>query len=174
MPLPEFFSVVDLPTDIDASNEHLLVELERLLVNLRPHHLDPKRSKILPGPQGVVITLIHVLKPATTIEIEACGDEVVVSYGEEHVHLADYEASVDQVGPLATPGLVPKVIAFLRALLTGRIELEVSHRLLLVTTRSYWINDRGERELFLTGGTFIPTLQWTRAPLVRTFDLVGS
>ncbi len=174
MPLRDFLRVDELPTEIAVDDELLLSELERLLTELRPKFLDRARSSVVPGPEGIVITLAHLHHPETTIQVEAGGAEIVVSYGEEHVHLAEHEPSAGQVGPLATPGLVPKVIAFLRALLTGRIELRVSHRLLMVTTRSYWINERGERELFLSGGTLWPTLRWTPVPLIRTFDVVGA
>ena len=43
-------------------------------------------------------------------------------------------------------------------LLTGRVELHVWKRPLGVRTRSYWINEDGQPELFLRGGTFGPYL----------------
>ena len=128
-----------------ADEEQLIAGLGQLFTELRPTYLDRKRSKLVPGPEGPVITLLPALQPEPGIEIAVCGDEVVVSYGEEHVHLTNDDESGELVGPFAVPGLVPKVMAVLRALLTGRIELHVSQRLLLVATRSYWINDHGER-----------------------------
>jgi hypothetical protein len=66
--------------------------------------------------------------------------------------------------------MVPRIAALLRALMSGRVELHGTHRLFSVKTVSYWINDAGEKERLLRGGTVIPPFRWTREPIVKTFD----
>lgn len=171
MALSEHFAAIDLPDDVDALTRQLLDELEALLDAIAPTQLDAGRSTIEPGVGGISIELRHRDKPELTVGIEAFGEEVVVNYGEEHEHFdVEHEFMDFAVGPLATDRMVPRVTAFLEALLTGRIELHVTHHMFYVKTLSYWINDAGERERFLSGGTVIPTFKWSREPIVRTFD----
>jgi len=58
---------------------------------------------------------------------------------------------------------------FVEQLLLGRVELEVRQGFVLCKTKSYWINDDGEREEFLCGGTLLPSLR-RRTPRLIRFD----
>lgn len=171
MALTDYFATISLPDDIDPQNRQLLDGLDAMLERITPSRIDRESSRIEPGVEGVSIELRHLTNPALQVSIEAFGEEVVVSYGEEHEHFdVEHEIAEFAVGPFATAGVIPRVLAFLESLMTGRVELHVTHRLLYVRTLSYWINDAGERELFLNGGTVIPTFKWSKAPTVRTFD----
>lgn len=171
MPLADYFTMIDLGPAVDPLTRSLLDEIEAMLDGLEPTQIDRDRSQIGPGTGGISIDIYHILDPGVAIGIEGFGEEVVVNYGEEHEHFdVEHEFVPLGVGPLATDHMVPRVAAFLRALMSGRVELHVTHRILYVKTVSYWINDDGERERFLRGGTVIPTFRWTREPIVKAFD----
>lgn len=171
MPLNDWFSSVDVGDDDSPLTRELLEGCEALLDRLQPALLDVTRSAIQPGVEGLDIELRHRTDPDLRVDITGFGEEVVVSYGEEHEHFDVEHEFVDfAVGPFAVDQMVPRVISFLEALLTGRVELHVTHRLFWVSTISYWINDAGTRERFLRGGTVLPTFRWTREPIVRVFD----
>jgi len=169
--LTDFFNHLD-PTDRVRHPETraLLVALAELLDRLQPATLDRAGSYLECDDETISASLVHAADEARNLAIVMFGDEAVVSYGEEHEHFrSDHVDELEQVGPLATPGMVPKLVAFLEALMTGRIELHVWNRPMWVRTRSYWINDAGTREIFLRGGTLLPSLRWS-GPRVRTFD----
>lgn len=171
MPLADHFATIELGNAVDDLTRQLLDELAALLDRVKPKKLDRSRSTITNGIEGISIELRHLDDPDLAVDIEAFGEEVVVNYGEEHEHFnVEHEYMEFVIGPFAAYSMVPRVISFLEALITGRIELHVSHRLIYVSTDSYWINDQGERERFLNGGTVIPTFRWTKEPIVRTFD----
>lgn len=171
MSLGQYLGQVDAVEGLDESSRELVRAIEGVLDSCRPTLVDAKQSRLTTHTDWFEVVLIHLHDPAISIEVSGFGNEVVVSYGVEHESFnVEHEDVSFQVGPLATPGLIPKVSEFLRALLRGRIELEVKHRLFYVATRSYWINDEGVRELFLRGGTVIPTLKWSTQPVVLTFD----
>ncbi len=95
----------------------------------------------------------------------------MVSYGREHEHFRpDDDPGDEAVGPFGVQGTAPKVVGFVEQLLLGRIELQVWTRPLMVKTRSYWINDRGERELFLRGGTAAWVFGWARRPEILRIE----
>lgn len=170
MALTDYFGRVEVGGH-EYSTEAVLAGLEALLDELRPARIDRARSEIVNRSEFVDVRIAHTLDPDLSVEVALFGDEIVVSYGVEHEHFnVEHEDVSYQVGPFLAPGMVPKVIGFLRALITGRVVLEVTHRLVYVKTRSYWINEDGERELFLSGGTVIPTLRWTPEPRILTFD----
>jgi len=147
----------------------ILAALTDGLDRLQPPALDRDASSIRVDAEMVTITLVHATDAARNVSVVVFGDEAVVSYGEEHEHFrSDHEDVPGQIGPFRTPGMAPKLVAFLEALMTGRIELHVWKRPLWVRTRSYWVNEGGKRELFLRGGTAWPTLGWS-GPTVRTF-----
>ena len=52
----------------------------------------------------------------------------------------------------------------------GRIELQVWKRPFAIKTRTFWINQYGERELTLRGGTVGLFLGWSRQPEVYRYD----
>ncbi len=171
MSLDDHFATIELAESLDDVTGELLHQLQAMLERIEPARLDRTRSSIVPGVEGISIEMRHRDDSGLSVGVEAFGEEVVVNYGEEHEHFNVEHEFVDfAVGPLATDFMVPRVVAFLEALLTGRIELHVTHRLFYVRTLSYWINDAGDRERFLSGGTVIPTFKWTKEPIVKKFD----
>ncbi len=171
VPLEDYFATIELEEPVDGQNAALLDQLGAMLDRIQPGRIDSGRSSIEPFVGGITIEIRHRDDPDIEIGLEAFGEEMVINYGEEHEHFdVEHEFVEFAVGPLATDFMVPRVVAFLEALMTGRIELHVTHRLFYVKTVSYWINDAGERERFLRGGTVIPTFKWSNEPIVRTFD----
>ncbi|NND13958.1 MAG: hypothetical protein HKO10_08335 [Acidimicrobiia bacterium] len=171
MSLDDYFATIELADPLDNLTSELLDELRTMLDRIHPSRLDRTHSSIAPAAEGISIEMRHRDDPGLAVGLEAFGVEVVVNYGEEHEHFNVEHEFIDfAVGPLATEFMVPRIVAFLEALMTGRIELHVTHRFLYVSTVSYWINDAGERERFLSGGTVIPTFKWTKEPIVKNFD----
>ena len=142
-----------------------------MLDALKPTKIDSRRSEIVPGSGYISIHIHHVSYPDAAIGVEAFGGEVVVNYGEEHEHFdIEHQSALFGIGPFAEGDLTTQVTAFLRELMSGRVELHVTHRLIYVKTLGFWINEEGERERFISGGTLIPTLRWSKQPNIKTFD----
>ncbi len=168
--LADFFGRVDGCDEVDHPEaSRLLDALPDLLDRLQPQALDRDASSVCVEAEVVTISLVHATDAARSLSMVLFGDEAVVNYREEHEHFrSNHEDGPGQVGPFLAPGMVPKLLSFLEALMTDRIELHVWKRPLWVRTRSYWVNEAGERELFLRGGTVSLTLGWN-GPTVRRF-----
>jgi len=168
--LADFFGRVDGYDEVDhPETSRFLDALPDLLDRLQPQALDHDASSVCAEAEMVTISLVHATDTARSLSVVLFGDEAVVSYGEEHEHFrSNHEDGPRQVGPFLTRGMVPKLLSFLEALMADRIELHVWKRPLWIRTRSYWVNEAGERELFLRGGTVLPTLGWS-GPTVRRF-----
>jgi len=150
----------DLETFIDGLGA-LLDELQLPALDLGASTVETSRS-------GVHVGLSH-RHDGRTVDIAVVG-EIVVSYGPEHEHFASDDADLGRVWPFEEDTHVAQAISFIRYLLTGRIEVDVWRRPLALKTRSYWIGEDGQRELFLRGGTIGPFFGWSRTPETHTFD----
>lgn len=166
----DFFGHVDPTDDLGhPETKKMLAAMGDLLDRLRPTALDSNASRVERDADTVSVSLVHSTDEARNLVLTMFGDEAVVSYAEEHQHFrSDHGDGPRQVGPLAIPGMVPKLVAFVEALMSGRIELHVWYRPMSVRTRSYWVNDAGERELFVRSSTLLPTLRRS-GPEIRTF-----
>ena len=80
------------------------------------------------------------------------------------------DAEAGRVWPFPSEDHIQATLTLVECLLTGRIELQVWKRPLGVKTRSYWINEDGQAELFLRGGTAGPYFGWSRTPEIYRFD----
>ncbi|MFT4628891.1 MAG: hypothetical protein ACI8PZ_007587 [Myxococcota bacterium] len=166
MPLDDHFATLDLTEPLHPRTRELLDSLEATLDRVRPTRLDRAHSSIAPVATGLSLELAHRDDDGLSLGMGAFGAEVVVNYGEEHLH---FDTERGRVEPSAETAPAEPV-AFLEALLTGRIQLHTTHRLFWLSTRSFRLDDAGELQPFFSSGTLIPTFKWTAQPIVRTFD----
>ena len=61
---------------------------------------------------------------------------------------------------------------FIEQLLVGRIRVEVLRRPFQIKTRTYWLNEDGQPELFLRSGTFLPVMGWSRTPRIEQINFM--
>jgi len=154
-----------------AVADGLVAEVERL----DPAQLDAGASSAVADENGFHITLAHRHRPEFNIVVDAGGHgEVVVSYGHEHETFRSEDAEVGRVWPFPSEDHVQATLALVGSLLTGRVELHVWKRLLGVKTRSYWINEDGQPELFLRGFNGGPFFGWSRTPQTYRFDFMEA
>jgi hypothetical protein len=148
--------------------------LAALVGRLQPGYLDHGASSAVADDNGLHVILVHRTRPDFRIDIDAAGyGEIVVSYGAEHEHFRSEDAARGRVWPFPSDDHIEGALALVEYLLTGRIELQVWKRPLGVKTRSYWINDEGQAELFLRGGTAGPFFGWSREPELYRFDFTA-
>jgi hypothetical protein len=145
--------------------------LAAILERLKPPHLDVAGSSVVADADSFHVTLIHNDRPELRVDVDAGGDgEIVVSYGCEHEHFRSGDAEVGRVWPFPSEDHIQATLSLVEYLLTGRIELQVWKRPLGIKTRSYWINEDGQQELFLRAGTAGPYFGWSRTPEIHRFD----
>ena len=149
--------------------------LAAILERLNPPQLDLAESSVVGDANGLHVTLMHKSRPELRVDVDASGNgEIVVSYGHEHEHLRSQDPELGRVWPFPSEDHIQATLALVEYLLTGRIELQVWRRPLGVKTRSYWINENGQAELFLRGGTTGPYFGWSRTPEIYRFDYTRS
>jgi len=149
--------------------------LAAILERLNPPHLDVAGSSVVADTNGFHVTLLHSNRPELRVDVDASGGgEIVVSYGAEHEHFRSEDAETGRVWPFPSEDHIQATLTLVECLLTGRIELQVWKRPLGVKTRSYWINEDGQAELFLRGGTVGPYFGWSRTPEIYRFDYTRS
>ncbi|MDJ0924633.1 MAG: hypothetical protein QNJ77_08730 [Acidimicrobiia bacterium] len=160
---------------LNPEQRELAEGLATLIGSLDPPLLDVEESSAVADGNGFHVALVHANRPEMRVDIDADGHgEIVVSYGYEHEHFRSEDASVGRVWPFPSADHIQGVLTLVDYLMTDRIELHVWKRPLGVRTRSYWINDDGEAELFLRGGTVGPFLGWSRTPEIYRFDFIGT
>ena len=145
--------------------------LDAMLERLDLPHLDVAASSAVVDANGFHVTLVHRNRPEVTIDVEASGHgEVFVFYGQEEETFRSGDAHMGRVWPFPSADHVQATLALVEYLLTGRIELHVWKRPLAIKTRSYWINEHGQPELFSRASTVGPFLGWSRQPEIYRFD----
>lgn len=156
---------------LDPDESGFVLGLADLLDELALRMLDDAASEVTRGEVGAEIVLAH-RERGRIVWIESFGD-VVVSYGAEHEHFEWEDAEVGRIWPFHEDDHVAQALSFVRYLVTGRIELDVWYRPLAVKTRSYWIDEDGDRQLFLRGGTLGAFFGWSKEPEVQRFDFTA-
>ena len=156
---------------LDPDESIFVSGLADLLDELQLPMLDDDASEVEQTEVGVDVVLAH-RERGEIVSIGWYGD-VVVSYGPEHDHFEWEDAEMGRVWPFQEDDHVAQALAFIRYLVTGRIELDVRYRPFAVNTRSYWIDDEGNRQLIVRGGTIGPFFGWTREPDVQRFDFTA-
>jgi hypothetical protein len=145
--------------------------LDAILERLDLPHLDVAASSAVADTNGFRVTLVHRNRPEFTINVDASGDgEVFVFYGPEEEFFRSKDASMGRVWPFPSADHLQAALSLVEYLLTGRIELQVWKRPLAIKTRSFWINEHGQPELFSRASTVGPFLGWSRQPDVYRFD----
>lgn len=142
---------------MDAGQRAFLDLVTGTVDRLRPAHLGAIEASTRRG--TLVVVLPHLHDDEQTLTATVSADDAVVSYGYEHEH---FDAGDDGDGWRVAAA------KFVEQLLLGRVELEVRHGFLLQRTTSSWVDDAGEREVFLRGGTLLPS--WRRGRKTVRFD----
>jgi hypothetical protein len=159
--------VGSLNPEQQAVAEGLAAILERLDLP----HLDVAASSAVADPNGLHVSFAHRNRPEFKIDVEASGHgETFVFYGQEEEWFRSQDADMGRVWPFPSPDHVQATLALVEYLLTGRIELQVWKRPLAIKTRSYWINEHGQPELFSRASTIGPVFGWSRQPEIYRFD----
>ena len=163
-----------IPTGVESLNPEqraLADGLDAILERLDLPSLDVPASSAAADANGFYVSLVHRSRPELTIDVVASGrGEVFISYGPEEESFRSEDTHRGRVFPFPSADHVQATLALVEYLLTGRIELHVWKRPLAIKTRSYWLNEHGEPELFSRAGTVGPFLGWSRHPGVYRFD----
>ena len=159
--------------ELNPEQQALVEGIAAILERLDPPLLDAAGSSAIADANGLHVILMHADRPDMRVDVDADGHgEIVVSYGYEHEHFRSEDLAVGRVWPFPSADHVQATLTLVECLLTGRVELEVWKRPLGVKTRSYWLNDDGEAELFLRGGTVGPYFGWSKTPKTYRFDFI--
>lgn len=159
-----------------SGTHHAFLDLAADVVRrTRPVDLDLDAIEVTVEKGSMLVWMPHRREDDAHLMITISDEEAVVSYGYEHEHFAADDPVNDGAGPVEAQDFVAAAARFLEQLLLGRIELEVRRGFLLQRTKSYWINHDGEREVFLRGGTVMPTLRPQPPRLIRLdFGALGG
>ncbi len=145
--------------------------LDAILERLDLPDLDVAASSAVADSNGFRVSLVHRNRPELGIAVEASGNgEIFIFYGPEEESFRSRDAELGRVWPFPAADHVRAALALVEYLLTGRIKLHVWKRPLALKTRSYWINEHGQPELFSRASTLGPFLGWSRQPEIYHFD----
>jgi hypothetical protein len=145
--------------------------LDAILERLDLPHLDVAASSAVVDANGFRVSLVHRNRPEFTIDVEASGHgEMFVFYGPEEESFRSEDADMGRVWPFPSADHVRATLALVEFLLSGRIELQLWKRPLAIKTRSYWINEHGQPELFGRASTVGPFFGWSRQPEIYRFN----
>ena len=136
---------------------------------LHPEQLDLAEAHASIEDGRLTVLLPHSAHDAMNIGASVDTKEAIVFYGVEHEHFWPDDPANGREWLLDAPDFVVAAFRLLEQLLMGRIELEIRRGFVMQRTRSIWINDQDEREVFLRGGTLLPRLRRAEAEVVR-FD----
>ncbi len=98
-----------------------LVQLDELVDARAPADLDRDAVTVTTGDAVALVRLPHTLDPSRDLEIEVDDRRVRIAYTPERIMFTSRD----------------EALRFVDMLLSGRVELEVSHGLLWTTMRSY-------------------------------------
>lgn len=107
------------------------------------------------------------------VEVYVEDEEISVSWPDEHAHFRPRDPAEGWTWPIDAPDFVTASLAFVEALLTGRVETEVRKGWLWVHTRSWLVDEDGDCQLFLTGATLWPTFRRS-GPEVHRMDFASA
>jgi hypothetical protein len=165
------------PAEFEFDTEALgeLAEGQRAFLRLaadairrvEPDHLDIGRVELGLEKGALWVTFPHRHDEECLVMATVSADETVVSYSYEHEHFWPDDPENGRAWPIDAPDYVAAAARFLEQILLGRIELEVRRGFVMQKTKSFWINDAGEREVFLRGGTVMPTFRRQASRLIR-------
>lgn len=122
---------------------------------LRPTKLDFAAVQATLSDGALTIELPHAGDPDQDIGVTVKADEAIVYYGVEHEHFFPEDQASGKMWPIDAPDFALAALRLLEQLLLGRIELDIRPGRITQKTRSYWITETGDRDLFLRGGTVL-------------------
>lgn len=165
----EFEFGVEVTTAATAPQRTFLDLVSGAVHRLRPDQLDLGEAHASIEDGCLTVLFPHSVHDAMNIGASVDTKEAIVFYGVEHEHFLPGDPANGRVWPLDGPDFVVAAFRFLEQLLLGRVELEVRQGFVMQRTRSIWINDADEREVFLRGGKVLPRLRRAEPEVVR-FD----
>ena len=173
-PLEHWFGKSSDLCSLSAPPREFLETLYDLLERVQPPTVDRIASEIKPYGRGAHVSIAHSMNPDYSLLLDVTDDEVVVSFGSEHEHFSRDDHDLGRVWPFDRGSFVATSLFFIEQLLTGRIRVEILRRPFQIKTRAYWLNDEGELELFLRGGTILPIVGWSRSPEVEQISFMTT
>lgn len=160
------FDTEGLPDLADGQRAFLRLAAD-VIRRIQPGDLDVAHTEVGLEKGSLWVTLPHRDNEECLVMATVSAEEAVVSYSYEHEHFWPDDPENGRVWPIDAPDYVAAAARFLEQILLGRIELEVRRGFVMQKTKSFWINDAGEREVFLRGGTVMPTLRREAPRLIR-------
>jgi hypothetical protein len=165
----------DVAGSLNPEQQAVAEGLQAILERLDLPHLDVAASSAVADANRFRVTFVHRNRPEFKIDVEASGDgEIFVFYGPEEEWFRSDDADMGRVWPFPSADHVQATLALVELLLTGRVELQMWKRPLGIKTRSHWINEQGQSELFSRASTIGPFFGWSRQPEIYRFDFTGS
>jgi len=159
---------------LNTEQQLVLDGLAAILGRLDLPELDIGASSTVVDASGLHVKLIHRSRPDLSFDVNSPGNgEVFVFYGQEEQHFRAQDRTDGRVWPFPSEDHVQATLSMIEGLLSGRIELQVWKRPLATKSRTFWINQYGERELVLRSGTVGLFVGWSRQPEVHRFDFTA-
>ena len=157
---------------LNSDQQLLLDGLAAVVEQQELAQLDAAASSTVALSGGLHLTFVHRTDTELNIDVDhsAPGDEIIVSYGPEHLNFRSDDARAGLVFPFPSNSHLEATLALVQSLLTGRVELHLWKRPFSIKTRSYWVDDDGQPVLFARTGTLGPFFGWSRGPKVYRFD----
>lgn len=165
--LAEFEFETELLADLTDGQRTFLGLVADAIRRLQPTNLDVDQIEFDVDKRALWVRLPHRHDEECLVVGTVSSDEAVVSYSYEHEHFWPNDPESGRLWLIDAPDFVTAAARFLEQILLGRIELEIRRGFLMHKTKSFWINGDGEREVFLSGGTVMPTFRREPWRLIR-------
>jgi hypothetical protein len=167
---PETFEFdADVVTAADANQRELLDALRQTIRQLAPVELDLSATRAEIGDGTLRVTLPHRSRDDQFLAVSVSSHEAIVNFGIEHEHFWPDDPANGRLWPIAAPDHATAAVELVKAILGGRVELEVHDGVLMQRVTSYFLDDDGTRTEFASSGTFRLRRERARARIVR-FD----
>ncbi len=165
----DFQFAIEQLGELDDAQRVFLDHVAETIRRIQPPELDMGAIDVAMEDGRLMVLLPHRHDDERMVAAIVAKDEAVVSYSYEHEHFWPDDPVKGREWPVDAQNFIVAGALFVEQLLLGRIELEVRQGILMLKTKSYWINDVGEREVFLRSGTLLPTFR-RRPPRVIRID----
>ena len=171
----EFEFERDVIDAADDSQRAFLDALEETIRRLAPDHLDLPNTTATIDNGLLLVTLPHRSQDDQRLAASVGPDEAVVYFGVEHEHFWPGDTSSGRLWPIDAPDHAAAAGELVKAILAGRVELEVREGILMQRATSYLVDDQGNREAITRSGTLRPRRRPASPRLVRfDFGVAGS
>ena len=115
------------------------------------------------------VALPHRSRDDQFLAASVSPKKAIVFYGVAHEHFWPDDPANGRLWPIDAPDHSAAAVELVRAILAGRVELEVRDGVLTQRATSYLIDDEGNREVITRSVIVRPRLKRTATELIR-FD----